>query len=652
MARLELDPGEEEAIEDGDDLSAETESFEFCFVHDIPLGKMTEKIARSLGDFIGSFLEYDSGATALKHRRIIRIRVRFDVRHALKRKKKVMTRDNNPHYVQFEYEKLTLFCFLCGKLGHGECFCPIRANPGSMKILGWNVRGLGQPRMVRHLTHALRDVSPSVVFLIETKLQNHEMKTVRKGCGFPNGIEVPAVGLDRGIANGSWWDLFPHFRLEHLPHSISNHCLLLLNTTALVPNSSNHWQFHFEAVWLTEESCEEEVRQLWDNATGPLMEKIKDAYDKVEWHFIRVVINGKVREPFSPTRGLRKGDPLSPYLFVICTEGLSTLLNHAISMGSMQATSFGASTIKNILDAFAKCSGDSRGKSFADLEKRLEQYRPLGFWFGAIMSMFVVTVSCRSGVLPSDQRMKWRMIQGFEHFNAEEYIKLVRKYGLEISQPGLEPNRGLTWQMTKRMGDSEVHKETEEKPGWCSDPHVPPCAAFVEGPHSDFSGPTFGSTACVAVLRNNKLLATNAGDSRCVISRKKRVNGSLDLSRAIAGHLQHQNTATEARWSPPIDPFVKVNVVVSFLHQMDKACYCSVIRDAFGEILGASCRVTYLVDSAFAAKALAFMHDANKVAHALAIIGIKENTDHFWIEEAPPAVLVVAADDRRLVDPP
>lgn len=38
------------------------------------------------------------------------------------------------------------------------------------------------------------------------------------------------------------------------------------------------------------------------------------------------------------------------------------------------------------------------------------------------------------------------------------YIKLVRKHGLEISQPGLEPNRGLTWQMTKRRGDREVHK--------------------------------------------------------------------------------------------------------------------------------------------------------------------------------------------------
>ncbi|KAF6137133.1 hypothetical protein GIB67_030897, partial [Kingdonia uniflora] len=72
----------------------------------------------------------------------------------------------------------------------------------------------------------------------------------------------------------------------------------------------------------------------------------------------------------------------------------------------------------------------------------------------------------------------WDEDLGVENFDAEEYIKLVRKHGLEISQPGLEPNKGLTWQMTKRRGDLEVHKETEEKPGWCTDPHLPPCAAY------------------------------------------------------------------------------------------------------------------------------------------------------------------------------
>ncbi|PSS26907.1 Developmental and secondary metabolism regulator veA like [Actinidia chinensis var. chinensis] len=97
----------------------------------------------------------------------------------------------------------------------------------------------------------------------------------------------------------------------------------------------------------------------------------------------------------------------------------------------------------------------------------------------------------------------WDEDLGVEHFNGEEYIKLVRKHGLEISQPGLEPNRGLTWQMTKRRGDREVHKETQEKPGWCSDPHLPPCAAFVE-----IMAPVFSRDAwrCVWHLIQNDLI--------------------------------------------------------------------------------------------------------------------------------------------------
>ncbi|XP_011014025.1 PREDICTED: uncharacterized protein LOC105117916 [Populus euphratica] len=83
-------------------------------------------------------------------------------------------------------------------------------------------------------------------------------------------------------------------------------------------------------------------------------------------------------------------------------------------------------------------------------------------------------------VAPYDYIFLWDEDLGVEHFDAEKYIKLVRKHGLEISQPGLDPDRGTTWAMTKRRDGIEVHKDTEERPGWCTDPHLPPCAAFVE----------------------------------------------------------------------------------------------------------------------------------------------------------------------------
>lgn len=45
----------------------------------------------------------------------------------------------------------------------------------------------------------------------------------------------------------------------------------------------------------------------------------------------------------------------------------------------------------------------------------------------------------------------------------------------------------------------------------------------LQGPHSDFAGPTSGCTACVAIMRGDQLIVANAGDSRCVISRKGEV---------------------------------------------------------------------------------------------------------------------------------
>ena len=42
---------------------------------------------------------------------------------------------------------------------------------------------------------------------------------------------------------------------------------------------------------------------------------------------ISVLFNRGALEPFHLTRGIRQGDPLSPYLFILCMEVLGAMIN-------------------------------------------------------------------------------------------------------------------------------------------------------------------------------------------------------------------------------------------------------------------------------------------------------------------------------------
>ena len=132
------------------------------------------------------------------------------------------------------------------------------------------------------------------------------------------------------------------------------------------------------------------------------------AYDRVEWSFLqammaklsfrkrwielimkcvsivsyRIRVNGELSDSFNPERGLRQGDPLSPYLFLLCAEGFSALLSQAEMEGRLKgvkvfqnapsvshllfaddslilfrANRGDAQALQGILDLYEECSG-------------------------------------------------------------------------------------------------------------------------------------------------------------------------------------------------------------------------------------------------------------------------------------------------------
>ncbi|XP_042942727.1 uncharacterized protein LOC122276878 [Carya illinoinensis] len=69
-----------------------------------------------------------------------------------------------------------------------------------MKLLSWNCRGLGNPRTVRELHQLVKEKSPQVVFLSETKCNRERVEMVRNRLGFVNSFVVNSLGRSGGLA--------------------------------------------------------------------------------------------------------------------------------------------------------------------------------------------------------------------------------------------------------------------------------------------------------------------------------------------------------------------------------------------------------------------------------------------------------------------
>lgn len=80
--------------------------------------------------------------------------------------------------------------------------------------------------------------------------------------------------------------------------------------------------------------------------------------------------------PIYPSRGIRQGDPLSPYLFILCAEGLSALIKRYEGLGWLHGVRVArnAPTISHMLFAddsyiFCKASGGETSKLMELLAK-------------------------------------------------------------------------------------------------------------------------------------------------------------------------------------------------------------------------------------------------------------------------------------------
>eukprot|EP00253_Pinus_taeda_P013888 PITA_13888 len=174
---------------------------------------------------------------------------------------------------------------------------------------------------------------------------------------------------------------------------------------------------------------------------------LSKAYDKVSWTYLEailkafgfsqpwikwvlelikstrysILVNGTPSTPFSPSRGIRQGDPLSPFLFVILMEGLSRLIAKKKEDGQIRGlqpirscpatthqqfvddtmlhgtpTVKEATTYKDILHLFSRASGMEINFSkstifFFNTHQAVQSHlsRLLGFRIGSLPSRYL-----------------------------------------------------------------------------------------------------------------------------------------------------------------------------------------------------------------------------------------------------------------------
>ena len=89
---------------------------------------MSDEVGRELGNNIGRFIEVDQRARQSNQAKIMRIRVDIQLDKPLRRDGKIASMEGEKFWVNFKYERLPIFCFQCGRLGHDEKRCKELSN--------------------------------------------------------------------------------------------------------------------------------------------------------------------------------------------------------------------------------------------------------------------------------------------------------------------------------------------------------------------------------------------------------------------------------------------------------------------------------------------------------------------------------------------
>jgi hypothetical protein len=116
---------EEDAIEDLDFAKAAY----WVQVHNLPLELMTDDNARNIGGSLGELLEVDSDAHKPARKGFLRFRVLLNLLNPLNPGFTHHRPPKTPLWIQYSYERLSDYCYTCGRIGHVSYACKVEPRP-------------------------------------------------------------------------------------------------------------------------------------------------------------------------------------------------------------------------------------------------------------------------------------------------------------------------------------------------------------------------------------------------------------------------------------------------------------------------------------------------------------------------------------------
>ncbi|MBA0810417.1 hypothetical protein Gohar_002416, partial [Gossypium harknessii] len=128
-------------------------------------------------------------------------------------------------YVRFKYERLSLFCFYCGRLGHSDSFCEERMTEGvETKEMGWDLTLRAQSRQAQMMTSVwLREEGEGQARGNNGKRQfmgNNSRDLAKNSDSSENidpilGINLVGRGSQTWEENGNWSGNLKNRLMEH-----------------------------------------------------------------------------------------------------------------------------------------------------------------------------------------------------------------------------------------------------------------------------------------------------------------------------------------------------------------------------------------------------------------------------------------------------